>query len=89
MLCSTPSSRSWEDAVRDQAEPSPLPLAAVWLLDGFNVLHASGFGAGAPRVEWWTARHRERVRERVEERESLREGLREPQVDATLLIVER
>jgi hypothetical protein len=37
-----------------------LPEAAVWLLDGYNVLHAGLLPPG-PRRDWWTGEHRQRV----------------------------
>lgn len=45
--------------------PRPeLPAARVWLLDGFNVLHAGLLG-DPERREWWTAPNRERLLERA------------------------
>jgi hypothetical protein len=39
---------------REPTEPS------IWLLDGFNVLHAGPLG-GRDRSEWWTATHRDEL----------------------------
>jgi len=44
--------------------PSELPAARVWLVDGFNVLHAGLLGDGQ-RHEWWTSPHREHLLERA------------------------
>ncbi len=47
--------------------PATLPPATVWLIDGYNVLHA-GLGPGAEqrRGEWWRRPNRERVRAAAE-----------------------
>ncbi len=45
------------------AEREAIPLCGVWLLDGYNVLHASL--GGQERTEWWKAPQRERIVERV------------------------
>ncbi|MBW2275430.1 MAG: NYN domain-containing protein [Deltaproteobacteria bacterium] len=39
---------------------SDAPETREWLIDGFNVLHASLFSDG-DRSEWWTAPRRERL----------------------------
>ena len=43
--------------------PTPLPDCKVWLIDGYNVLHASL--GGQDRSEWWTARRRDELLARV------------------------
>ena len=46
-------------------EPLPaLPPAEIWLVDGYNVLHAGLLGKGQ-RVNWWHRSHRDRLVERV------------------------
>jgi len=53
-------------------EPPPaLPTAPVWLVDGYNVLHAGLLGQ-AQRVNWWHRSHRDRLIERVRNFESPR-----------------
>ena len=42
----------------DDAQPEP----SIWLIDGFNVLHAGPLG-GRDRSEWWTAPRRDEVLE--------------------------
>lgn len=63
---------AWE---MPETPPSdPLPPARVWLIDGYNVLHA-GLGAGREaRKEWWRSHNRERVRAAVERFASQRGG---------------
>jgi predicted RNA-binding protein with PIN domain len=45
-----------------------LPNAELWLVDGYNALHAVLLGGGqseARRQDWWRSEHRERLVERV------------------------
>jgi len=59
--------------VPDRSEPiDPTPgdaPPALWLVDGFNVLHASLLG-GRDRAEWWTEARRQEVLELVGSLES-------------------
>lgn len=63
-LAAHPTSPNYPAAVPKRPDPSDLPPEEVspetWLVDGFNVLHASLLG-GRDREEWWTETHREEV----------------------------
>jgi hypothetical protein len=52
------------DAVRAHYPPPPMeaapPAPRLWLVDGFNVLHA-GVLRGRDRAEWWTEPRREQL----------------------------
>jgi predicted RNA-binding protein with PIN domain len=63
-------SESDEGATGDPAAPretgdEPAPPARLWLVDGFNVLHA-GVLAGRDRAEWWSEARRAQLLEIVE-----------------------
>jgi hypothetical protein len=47
------------DYLRAPMESAP-PSPSLWLVDGFNVLHA-GVLKGRDRAEWWTQRRREQL----------------------------
>ena len=51
------------DAPRPDSS-NELPTGRVWLIDGYNLLHASL--SGRDRSEWWTAAQRAKLLERVE-----------------------
>ncbi len=53
-----------ETAVANSAKSAP-PDASVWLIDGFNVLHAGLLG-GRDRSNWWTETKRQELLDRVE-----------------------
>jgi predicted RNA-binding protein with PIN domain len=57
-----------------QAEPgdAPAPPARLWLVDGFNVLHA-GVLVGRDRASWWNEARREQLLAIVERFEAERE----------------
>lgn len=46
---------------RDPSTPRPPP--SLWLVDGFNLLHAAVLRSGDSRKEWWKSPNRERVLE--------------------------
>ena len=46
------------------AKPSPLPNVDVWLVDGFNALHAVVLG-GEDRGRFWEGSHRDRLIRRL------------------------
>ncbi|MGH0037295.1 MAG: NYN domain-containing protein [Myxococcota bacterium] len=57
---------SWAMHEPDPAREAPdLPEARVWLVDGYNVLHA-GLLNREDRDHFWSRPHRERLRARVE-----------------------
>jgi len=49
----------------DSPDASGLPPARIWLVDGYNVLHA-GMLHREDRSQFWSRAHRERLRARVE-----------------------
>jgi predicted RNA-binding protein with PIN domain len=49
--------------VTDAAPRAPLPECRIWLIDGYNLLHASL--GGQDRSRWWTAERREALLARV------------------------
>ncbi len=53
-----------DEATRDERSLPDLPCCAIWLVDGFNVLHAVLLG-GQARIDWWAAPQRERLLERA------------------------
>jgi len=46
---------------RDPSTPRPPP--SIWLVDGFNLLHAAVLRSGDSRKDWWKSANRERVLE--------------------------
>ncbi|RIL07299.1 MAG: hypothetical protein DCC71_03605 [Proteobacteria bacterium] len=51
-----------------EAVPRPYPPSvrpSLWLVDGFNVLHAAVLRSGDSRKDWWKSANRERVLELV------------------------
>ena len=50
-----------EPRLEPEIKPRETP---IWLLDGFNILHAALF-ANRDRSSWWAAEHRERLIARV------------------------
>jgi hypothetical protein len=58
---------------RGEVDPAPYPSRAmapepkrslrpsIWLVDGFNVLHAAVLRPGDSRADWWKGRNRDRV----------------------------
>ncbi len=60
-MAETPESQASDDA----SALSALPAISLWLVDGFNVLHAHLL-RGRDRKEWWSAERRQLVIERAE-----------------------
>jgi hypothetical protein len=61
------------------SDPPPArPRPSLWLVDGFNLLHAAVLRSGDSRKEWWKSPNRERVVE-------LARGFDDP--DAELVVV--
>ncbi|MCH7891712.1 MAG: hypothetical protein IH921_09435, partial [Gemmatimonadetes bacterium] len=56
--------RKLEVPVTPDDEPPAVPM--IWLVDGFNVLHASVLG-GRDRSRWWSASHRTELLGRIRE----------------------
>ena len=52
-------------AVSPVEQPQLPSRPAIWLLDGFNVLHAALFTSRDRSSSWWTEEHRERLIARV------------------------
>ena len=50
----------------DDSAPTLPVSATIWLIDGFNVLHASVLG-GRDRTQWWNESHRAELLGRIRE----------------------
>ncbi len=50
----------------DDSAPTTPVSATIWLIDGFNVLHASVLG-GRDRSQWWNESHRAELLGRIRE----------------------
>jgi hypothetical protein len=60
-----PYSGAVEESSPKEPPPASLPPASIWLIDGYNLLHAGLLPAGERR-EWWTAPHRDRLLARLD-----------------------
>lgn len=55
----SPAPYSSPAVARDPSAPRVAP--SLWLVDGFNLLHAAVLRSGDSRKEWWKSTNRERV----------------------------
>lgn len=68
-----PGTAAVDPALAKAREALPESVA-IWLIDGFNVLHA-GFFENQERTQWWTAAHRDRLVERIQQFPQAAEGI--------------
>ena len=68
-----PAPSAYSSAVVAQDPASPRIRPSVWLVDGFNLLHAAVLRSGDSRKDWWKSGNRDRVLElarRFDDREA-------------------